>query len=309
MNKIFHIILCILIFQISNAQQDLFHTMYIHSPSLQNPAYAGMAECLSITALHRNQWFSTVDGAPKSIFINANSPINKGNVNLGATILSDKLGIVTNNIVALDYAYKMKLNKKLKLSVGLKPSLTLYKVNYTDLNIKDEDDLVFKENKNIWLPNIGAGIYLNSSTYFIGFAIPYIYQNELRKENIPNANEYEFGKQYRHYVLNTGYLININSFQKLRLSAQYKMSKSSKQLDLTSILYIKQDKVNLGVNYRTNDSFGLLCGLKFDNGLRTALAFDITTQKTKKQINNALEIMIGYEFSYNTSKVIHPRYF
>jgi len=310
MKKLITFIGTILFLQTIQAQQDLFHTLYMYAPSLQNPAYAGSNECLSIAALHRNQWFNTVEGAPKSIFFNANSPLNNsGTVNMGATLSMDKLGVLTQNSVALDYAYRLKINKKLNLSFGLKPSLTIWRNNFKDLTIKDAEDEVFRENKTVCLPNIGFGTYFWSEKYFAGFAIPHIYQNELRKETVSGAEVNKIAKQYRHYAFTAGYVLNLNTIQKIRLSTQYRFNSVAKQLDITAIYYLKQDKINIGANYKTGDSFGIIAGTKMNNGLRLALAYDITTVQTKKYIKNALELMLGYDFSYEKSKVLHPRYF
>src|SRR5690606_21118280 len=57
------LLMAVLLFQETQAQQDPQYTQYMYNMNVVNPAYAGSKESLSLTALYRNQW-SGMEGNP-----------------------------------------------------------------------------------------------------------------------------------------------------------------------------------------------------------------------------------------------------
>src|SRR5687767_12708763 len=75
-----------------HAQQDPMYSQYMFNQLSVNPAYAGVREMLTMTALYRKQWVG-VSGAPTTFTFSADSPIRNQKMALGFNLVSDKIGI------------------------------------------------------------------------------------------------------------------------------------------------------------------------------------------------------------------------
>ena len=68
------LLLIVMFWGTSNAQQDAQYTQYMFNTMSVNPAYAGSRGQLSAALLYRKQWLG-LDGAPTTQTFNLHSPI------------------------------------------------------------------------------------------------------------------------------------------------------------------------------------------------------------------------------------------
>ena len=61
---------------------------------------------------------------------------------------------------------------------------------------------------NLWLPNIGTGLFDYAPKFYLGFSVPNLLQNDLRKDIPPNVQIWAM--QYRHYFFTAGAALPIN---------------------------------------------------------------------------------------------------
>lgn len=288
------------------AQQDAMQSLHAIAPSINNPAYAGSRDCLFGALTYRNQWFKNIEGAPKMFFVNVNTPIAGTNNNVGLNIVSDKLGVENKLGFALDYAYKLKLNKKHTLQLGVKTTLLNYRTNFNSLRLKDTGDEVFLNNINVFLPNVGVGIYYFSKSYFAGISVPHIFKSEIRKFEVGGANAFSYW--YQHKFLTAGAKLNIDDKVVFRPSIIWKFSKTKSQFEINPHFFY-DNTLNFGLNYRQSESLDLLVGYRFSNGLQVNAAFDIVTNSIARNTKNSLELMLAYEWFVVKQKIKNPRYF
>ena len=157
-----------------SAQQLPQFTQYVYNTMSVNPAYAGSRETLNVTALHRNQWVG-IDGNPTTSTFSAHSPVKFSRIGLGLTYINDQLGGENTNYVYGNFSYTVPLSQKVNMAFGLSAGATSY-----SLENPDPTDPFFNDGFSKWNPNIGAGVYVSSRMWYIGFSSPQIIKHRLK---------------------------------------------------------------------------------------------------------------------------------
>ncbi|HLW31212.1 MAG TPA: type IX secretion system membrane protein PorP/SprF, partial [Aequorivita sp.] len=168
--SVLFLLMAVMYFSDSEAQQDPQYTQYMYNMSVINPAYAGSKESLSITALYRNQW-TGIDGNPRTLTFSAHSPLGK-NIGLGLSAIKDELGPVSETNIYADFSYTLQLSSKLRLALGLKAGFSFHKVGLLNLELQDPYDPFFSQDIDNSYPNIGAGSFLYSENFYLGISVP-----------------------------------------------------------------------------------------------------------------------------------------
>ena len=287
------------------AQQDAMFTHYMYNTLWLNPAYAGTRDAFTITAIHRSQWVG-FEGAPTDQTLTMHSPILKGKMGVGLSVLNDKIGPTKSTFLALDLDYQIKINSKSKLSFGLKGLVNFYSVNLNRLSLENQNDNAFSENINRILPNSGAGIYYYRERFYAGISVPKLMENKIKSSSL-NA----VSKEQRHYFFIMGTVFNLSKDVRLKPTCFIKATEIAPiEGDVTANFIIK-DKYTLGAMYRTGDGFGLLLGYNFTEQFIVGYSFDWSMVNTTRKYNSGShEIMLRYDLiSKSKSKIKSPRFF
>ena len=163
-------------------QQDAQFTQYMYNTISINPAYAGSRGVMSIFALHRTQWVG-LDGAPTTNATSINTPISNSNLGLGLSFVNDKIGPTNENTISVDLSYTIPTSENFKLSFGMKATANLFNLNVNKLNPVDQGDPQFQNLRNVFTPNIGAGIYYHSDKAYLGLSVPNFIQTNRYDDN------------------------------------------------------------------------------------------------------------------------------
>jgi type IX secretion system PorP/SprF family membrane protein len=299
------IVLLILLAFKSKAQQQVMFTQYMFNALAINPAYAGHAEALSITALGRYQWVG-VDGAPNTQTLSAHSPIKKNKVALGVLFIRDKIGVTEQNGIFTSYAYKVKFGKKGTLSLGMQVGFSDYKATYSTVRTAaaTNDPNFTNDDISSFLPNIGAGAFFSTQRFYVGFSSPFLLNNFVN-----DSNNSQGADQVRHFFAMTGFVVDLSRSLKLKPSGLLKMvSGAPLEMDFNANLIIN-DIFWVGLSWRTFDSIDLLLELQVNSKLRLGYAYDYTTTDLGRVNSGSHEIMLNYILSFSKTRVITPRYF
>lgn len=331
MRKLLLSTLLLVLFALSgSAQQDPMFTKYMFNSLVFNPAYAGAKDHMSITLLHRDQWWG-LEGAPKTQSLTIHTPLENDKVGLGMSIIRDEIG-PTNTISAMgSYAYRMSLGAG-KLCLGLQAGVMNYRTDFSKLSLETQSDLVFMSNlnPNMWIPNVGVGVhYYMPNKFYVGVSSPHLLQTTLRdggKVGLDSA----IAQQYRHYYLFAGGAIPINSSLVFKPSILIKNAglfgefqkdntigaPTEFDLDLSVLIY---DALWVGVAFRaafegftgtsSMDSGDIWVSYYLRNGFRIGVAYDYTLTELNSVVQGSYEIMLGYEMNYKTKQIVTPRYF
>jgi len=299
------IVLLILGFEYSNAQQLPQFTQYMYNTIAVNPAYAGSRGALSIVGLNRNQW-AGFDGGPQTQTLSIHSPLRNEKIGLGLSLINDKTGYENLTYIYGDFSYTIQGNDKFKISFGLKAGLTTYKLASELYNSAvNGNDQYFNDRLDRLNPNFGAGILFHSERWYLGLSIPKLLTNDL------NNSEYA-ALEVVHYYGIGGYVFDLNENIKLKPSFMLKYTKGAAlSTDLTANLLF-DEKFWLGGSYRINGkqrAIGALVDFQVSEQFRIGYTYEIPTGEIRPYTTGSHEILLMYEFKYTKAKMKSPRYF
>ena len=317
----------------ASGQQDPMFTKYMFNSLVFNPAYAGAKDHLSVTLLHRDQWWG-IDGAPKTQSFTIHSPLESNKVGLGLSVIRDEIG-PTNTLNAMaSYSYRIPLGQG-KLCLGLQAGALNYRADFTQLTIQNGSDPAFMNDMtpNMWLPNVGTGVhYYIPNKFYIGASAPHLLQATLR--NNEDTSIHVMAQQFRHYYLFAGGAVRLNSLMVFKPSMliknvglfgefkpendPYKLigAPTEFDIDLSLLMY---DALWVGMSFRAAfegftgtssfDSGDIWVSYYLRNGFRIGASYDYTLTELGDFAQGSYEIMLGYEMNYKTKQIVTPRYF
>ena len=306
MNKIALLLLLTFGFNtIGWTQQDPHYTQYMYNMSAFNPAYAGSKEDLSMGILYRKQWVN-MEGAPTTFSVFGHQPVGK-NLGTGLSIISDKLGPIAEKNIYGDVSYTLQLNESMKIAVGLKTGATFHSVDLFSkiaATLPDPNDGVFGRDINKTSFNFGTGLFLYTDHYYFGISIP----NILKTPHL-NYNGENYGSEVPHYFITGGYVFDINFEWKFKPFAMVKSSFGAPVSYDVSTNFLYNNKVEFGLTYRKEDSFGGMININITPQLRIGYAYDRIISNLKYTTNSSHEIILLFDL-INYKKVSRsPRFF
>lgn len=274
-----------------------------------NPAYAGMWEKIGFTALVRKQW-AGINRSPLTETFSFHTPLNNEAVGMGLNIVNDKFALENRLSVLADYAYEVYLTPRRRLRFGLKFGFVNYKNPLTEYALYPDNkyDRAFEEDVDLkFLPNFGFGMFLYEDNYYIGFAVPKLVENDL-KENFHN---YSTSAEVRTIYLNGGYVLPVDPLNFLVFKPTLMVRATwgtPLQFDLAAN-FLLQEKLWLGVMYRSGDAICFTGNWMFNNRLRIGFAMDVTYNDIYPYQNGTFEFTVGYDLDFFGRSYLRARYF
>lgn len=305
-NKSLVVTICLILGSVKAfSQQDPHYTQYMYNQSVINPAYAGINDYLSAGVLYRTQW-AGLDGAPKTATAFLHTPVAK-NLGVGLSFINDNIGPVTENNLYADVSYTIRLGKGHSLALGVKGGVSMQNIGlFSDINhtLPDQGDLAFAEDTNETLFNVGAGAFYYTNKYYVGFSVPNFLQNTYLQKN-----NRKFGTDVMHMFLTGGYVFDLNPEWKLKPSTMLKMAVESPVSADVSLNTMYNDKLEFGVTYRLQDSFGAMVNYRITPKLRVGYAYDYITSDLNYSASGSHEVFILFDVFYKKRVSSSPRYF
>jgi type IX secretion system PorP/SprF family membrane protein len=212
----------------------------------------------------------------------------------GGYIYYDVTGPTSRAGLTGAYAYNIGITENLRLSMGISVGLMQYRVDGTQITLKDPTDAAIeKAVYSSFVPDANFGLYLYSDHYYAGFSTTQLINSKMKLYD----QETGLNKLKTHFYLTGGYMFEINNDFKLEPSLIIKGTAPLVfQLDFnTRVTYL--DMVWLGLSYRTQDALSLLIGYTYDNRIHIGYSYDFTTTDLRKYNSGTHEIMIGYRFN------------
>src|SRR5690606_37773171 len=129
---------------------------------------------LSASLTYRNQWVN-FPGAPVTGTFGMHTSLLKGRIGVGMLATVDRIGSYTNTGLFGSYAYKIKDPvRKGVLSMGISAGFNNFSADFSELNLRELDDMTFSGFMNELKPNFGGGIFYYNEKVFGGFSVPTI---------------------------------------------------------------------------------------------------------------------------------------
>ncbi|MBW3518361.1 type IX secretion system membrane protein PorP/SprF [Flavobacterium sp. NKUCC04_CG] len=288
-----------------HAQQDSQYTHYMYNTINVNPAYAGSRGAMSIFGLHREQWVG-LDGAPKTNSFSINTPINNSKLGIGLSFVNDQIGVMKDNTISVDVSYTIDLgSREDKLSFGLKGSVNLLDVRYSELKVYNPGDVMFSQDISGQVsPNVGAGIYYHNDRSYLGLSVPNFLETERYDDNM-----YATMQQKMHFYLIGGHVFDLNPNLKFKPAFMLKAVQGAPlQADISAnFLFI--EKFTLGGAYRYDAAWSVLAGFQVTDGLMIGYSYDGETTKLAHYNSGSHEVFLRFELFNKYKRIVSPRFF
>jgi len=287
------------------AQTTPVFSQYMFNMMILNPAYAGSREVPSITALYRQQWVG-IPGEPRTSTLAMDMPMNNNKLGIGLQLSDDRLGLEKSTSLNLSVATHVKVSENGTLSGGLQAGFMNYRANLTQVTTFVSDP-TFNVNINKWMPAAGLGLFYNTTNFYAGISAPDILKSRLT--DIETATTGVKGINDFHIFTTMGYVIDVNEDIKLKPSMLLKMASGAPaQVDFNTNVWL-QNKLGLGVSYRTGDAFVGMVEFQISPQFRVGYSYDQAVSNLKTFSQGSHEFMIRYEFGSSLGNIISPRYF
>lgn len=281
------------------SQQLPQFTQYMFNTISINPAYAGSREGINFTALHRNQW-AGIAGNPVTTTASIHTPMRNERVGLGLSYIADQLGDESTSFVYADFSYTIPVSYEAKLSFGLKGGFTNY--NKDDVDPFDAAETSI----STWEPNFGAGAYLTTNRWYVGFSSPRILNNVVKQ------GEFEAIDRTSYYAIG-GLVLDLSLDIKFRPSVITKFTNGAPASYDATASFLFYEKVWFGASFRFNDAdnFGAFMDYQISPTIRVGYAYDLPTSVIRPYSGGTHEVILIFEpKTLLKSKVYRsPRYF
>lgn len=292
---------------VARAQQDPMYSMYMWNLMTIMPGYAGSNDVLNVTAVSRAQWTS-IQGAPVTHALSAHAPVNKRGLSAGLSVVNDKIGRLNTTSIFTDVAYRIKLDRKTRLSFGMKMGMNQFTMNNTQVENTDPNDPLFASNRvGAWTPNFGFGLFLHSKKSYIGVSVPKILRNYLGS-NTTEGERQTFGREATHVFITGGHVIQLGTV-KFKPTFLLKVSEGSAISTDLSANFLFMDKVWVGAAYRIKDAVTAITSLRITDQFRVGYAYDMGMSRLGTRLRSSHEVMISYDPVFTRERVRSPRYF
>ncbi|MGB3591164.1 MAG: type IX secretion system membrane protein PorP/SprF [Nonlabens sp.] len=285
-----------------NAQQDPQYTQYMYNQNVINPAYAGTEDAFKATALYRQQ-YSGLDGGPETLTFSGSTPLGE-RVGLGLNFINDEIGPVKEQNVSGDFSYRLPMNERITLALGIKAGVSFLDVNLNSTFPIVPGDPLLSGQVNETFLNIGAGAFLYSDNWYLGASVP----NFLNSTHV-DTDARKFGSEEQHYFVTGGYVFGVSENFKLKPHFLVKgafESPVSFDVNLNGLFY---DRFELGVSYRHEDSFSGLASVLVTDNIRVGYAYDRVTSDINFVAPSSHEFFVSFNFAFPRKVMQSPRFF
>lgn len=300
MKKIFLFLIVTCCINSAIAQQLPQYSNYMINDYAMNPAIGGSNPYFEGKSNNRYQWIGITD-APRTYILSVNGPTKSLKMGLGGLLFTDIVGPTRRTGLYLSYAYHLKVNDKIKLSMGLSGGILQFVVDGSKITLRDPSDAVLTNNlQSVIIPDFGAGVYVYSTDkkWYAGASVPQIMQNKIK---FFDSSTSSLSKLATHFYITGGYKFTINDDFKIEPSTCIKYVKPAPlQFDL-GIRAIYKEKLWLGGAFRYLDAISAMVGYTMQENVTFAYSYDFTTTAIKKYSTGTHELMIGIKF-HNSDK-------
>lgn len=285
--------LFVVLFFVSFGQQQSIFTNILANPLHYSPAYVGSTNYHEVSFFNRSQWVGFKD-APRNFYLNFHGSFkNRAKHGYGVQILSEQTGLLSRTGIYLNYGYQIKMSKKWKIGLGVRPGFVQYRVRLYDAVVADAGDPIFTGNTysgNAF--DVNAGFRLYSDKFEFSGGIDHLIGKDL------NLSSYNQNLQF-HYTLMTSYKFQFKKNWELRPAVLFRYTKPvPSQLSILAQLSYK-DKFFGGLNFRTNDAIGIFLGIRLKNRLSITYGYDYSYTKIRKYSAGSHEVGISFIITKN----------
>ncbi len=296
----------------SFAQQDTQYNLYQFNQLSINPAYAGARDAIAAVIDVRKQWIGFGDGAPTTAVLAVHTPLLNNKLGVGINVISDQIGAKSVTAFYANFAYIAKLSNTFKLSFGARAGYSSYKFDFSKLSYKDGNEAALTDlaNSNRGALDVDAGIYLKSSTFYVGFSATHLNSAILYEKKIQPAgslNDYSLSFVLQpHFFLTVGKSFVISENFLISPSVMIKSISGYATADFNLNFFLKK-RIWVGAFLRNDYGLGALFQVLLTKQFKLGYSFDSGFGGTRI-FGSSHEIMLGFDFGTSKAKAVSPRF-
>lgn len=285
--KIVHIVLLLVMPLLATvgvkAQQVPIFTNYTNSYAYANAGFAGMSEGINLLGLYRQQWagFVDMDGnevAPQTFLLTGDMPFRALHGGVAFSVMQDKLGFENNVNVGLGYSFHLDLGGS-TLGIGVAGTLLNRSLDFSKLKPNSDLDPLLQGlgEESAMLFDFNVGLFWQiPESFYIGVSVVNVLESMSQALNDNAETSASFTTDRTFYVL-AGYPFQFEDLPYFTFvpSVSVMSDLASTQLNASAKVVFK-NAFSLGVNYRPQESVGLMAGLTIKD-FTVAYSYDINT--------------------------------
>ena len=287
---------------LAKAQYDPSFSHYFYMPTSFNPAAAGKEAQLNVIGAYAMD-LAGFEHNPQTMYLAADMPFYalKSYHGVGLQLLGDKLGAMTHQRLAGQYAFQFRMLGG-KMAVGLQVGLLSEKVDASRLDPAESNDpaLVGGNGSGV---DFGVGLYYLHGPWYLGASAQHI--------NAPHIEFTSTGELQidATYYLTGGYNIRLrNPFLTVKPSVLLRSDGVGYRADVTTrLVYIHEKRMLYGgISYSPTISVTALVGGSF-HGIVLGYSYEYYTNGISAG-NGSHELFVGYKTDINLAKKGHTRH-
>ncbi len=295
--RVLHIFIpLILLAQAAFSQQAPMFTQYYNTLMFSNPAFAGMSEGICVHGIYRQQWagFKDANGdvvSPQDFLVTVDSPVRIFHGGVGASIAQDKLGQQSDILVNLNYAFHLNLSFG-TIGIGAGLNIINRSLDGSKFQPVKEDPILPKSEVSDMRLDANFGLFLSQpDRYYFGISVTNLMQTGFKKLD-PSGEAIMLTD--RTFYVTGGYTFALpnNPMFEIIPSAMIMSDLASTQYNVSAIVKYN-DKFWGGLNYRFQESIGVIAGVRFKD-FRIGYSYDINTMRLG--IPGSHEVGLSYCF-------------
>ena len=285
--KIVHIVLLLVMSLLATvgvkAQQVPIFTNYTNSYAYATAGFAGMSEGINLLGLYRQQWagFVDMDGnevAPQTFLLTGDMPFRALHGGVAFSVMQDKLGFENNVNVGLGYSFHLDLGGS-TLGIGVAGTLLNRSLDFSKLKPNSDLDPLLQGlgEESAMLFDFNVGLFWQiPESFYLGVSVVNVLESMSQALNDNAETSASFTTDRTFYVL-AGYPFQFEDLPYFTFvpSVSVMSDLASTQLNASAKVVFK-NAFSLGVNYRPQESVGLMAGLTIKD-FTVAYSYDINT--------------------------------
>jgi len=271
----------------SSLSQTLNNTNeYIFDISSLNPAATGIQQ--SALHLYYGQKLAGIKEAPKTQSIRFQKQFAE-NTGIGFGLYNTLSGPSGSTAFYLSYAHIMKLNKKVRLALGIKGEVRSVFLDEKKLVLDNPNDNAIdgEFHRNI-LPEASTGLYVYANKWSVGFAVANLYGNEIYSKRAVKDSIIPYS-----FLLHGDYAITMTKIRFIpQIKAEYQAQKEI--LINANLLAVFQQQFIVGASINSAKSIAIISGV-ISEKLHLNYVYTFPPSNMHSQIKGSHELILSFQ--------------
>ena len=307
------------------AQQRPHYTQYILNNFLVNPAIAGIENYTDLKLGARQQWVG-IDGAPSTFYLTVHGALGKKDEKktatsfemrgenprgkryweeytaaephhgIGLQVSNYRTGYISRSYATANYAYHLGLTSNTSLAAGFGMGVSGTSIDRTKIQLANPIDPVITSGTGEWTkisPELNAGLWLYSSSWFAGISAQQIIPSKL----VLTDSSLNRSTAVPHMFATAGYRTFLNADISILPSVMFRYIASMPLYTDINVKVQYLDRIWVGGSYRVNGGgFAGMAGINVSQKLNLSYSYDLNNARylLSSMQRGTHEIVLGF---------------